>query len=292
MTKKYEQSLKDDEILCFYFYQYKANFSDNYVDKINSLNRFIEIIKNNIIPELYSIGAISNISHKRKFLYLDNFKSNDKYSKYFKEEEFYLDSLKLDLVKKINFFYKILEITLDNINVCNENTKFANKFIYIKEFFEKEDISNMQFYLESYGIRSIYIYEGNNKKYDLKKIDNNILLLLKTSEFIGAIASKYSIKNDFNTSNITIDDINYGFNLFLENRFKDIYSKIASLLYIAIESIDRYFSENFAVKRKDNKSKITLREIYDKKKLKFDNISKHKMLNFENVVLLNSLYEN
>ena len=292
MTKKYEQSLKDDEILCFYFYQYKANFSDNYVDKINSLNRFIEIIKNNIIPELYSIGAISNISHKRKFLYLDNFKSNNKYSKYFKEEEFYLDSLNLDLFKKINFFYKILEITLDNINVCNENTKFANKFIYIKEFIEKEDISNMQFYLESYGISSIYIYEGNNKKYDLKKIDNNILLLLKTSELIGAIASKYSIKNDFNTSNITIDDINYGFNLFLENRFKDIYSKIASLLYIAIESIDRYFSENFAVKRKDNKSKITLREIYDKKKLKFDNISKHKMLNFENVVLLNSLYEN
>ena len=37
MTKKYEQSLKDDEILCFYFYKYKANFSDNYVDKISKI---------------------------------------------------------------------------------------------------------------------------------------------------------------------------------------------------------------------------------------------------------------
>ena len=291
MTKKYDQALKDDEILCFYFYQYKANFNDdNYIDKKNDLKRFIEIINNNIIPELYSIGAISNISHKRKFLYLDFFKSNNNYSKFLKEEEFYSDGLTLNIAKKINFFSKIIEITLENINVINENTRFTNKFIDIKEFIEKGDIDNIGYYLESFAIRSIYIYEGNNKKIDLKKMDNNIIVLLKISEFIGTIASKYSIENNFNTSNMTLEDIIYGFNLFLENRFKDLYSKIASLLYIAIESIDRYFSEDFEIKNKDNKSKLTLKEIYKEKKSKFDKISGYKVLSFENVDLLNNLY--
>ena len=50
-------------------------------------------------------------------------------------------------------------------------------------------------------------------------MDNNILLLLKLSELIGAIACKYSIQNNFNTSEISFDDILYGFNLFLNNKF-------------------------------------------------------------------------
>ena len=291
-TQKYSQAINDNEILCFYFYQYKANFEDNnYLDKKKHLNRSIEIMENNIIPELYAIGAISNIIHKRKFLFLDYFTINKNYKKYLKEEEFYLDELTLNIAKKINLFYKIIEITLENINVCNEHTKFSNNFIRIEKIIEEKDKDNIYHYFESMGIRSIYIYEGNNKNIDFKKMDNNILILLKLSELIGAIACKYSIQNNFNSSGISLDDILYGFNLFLNNNFEEKYSKIAYFLLIQVKSIDKYFSEDFVNKNNNMKAKSTLKEIYKKKKLKFDKLSTNNLLNYENINLLNKLYE-
>ena len=61
----YENALKYDETLCFYFYQYKANYDS--INKIDNLNKFIELARNYIIPELYFIGTISNIINKRIF---------------------------------------------------------------------------------------------------------------------------------------------------------------------------------------------------------------------------------
>ena len=291
-TQKYSHAINDDEILCFYFYQYKANFEDkNYLDKKKDLNKSIEIIKNNIIPELYATGVISNITHRRKFLFLDNFNVNKGYEKYLKEEEFYLDELTLNIAKKINLFYKIIEITLENINVCDESTKFSNNFIRIAKLIEEKDIPNIYNYFESMGIRSVYFFEGNDKKIDFKIMDNNILLLLKLSELIGAIACRYSIENNFNTSNISFDDLIYGFNLFLNNKFEEIYSKIASFLFILVKSIDKYFSDEFVNKNKNIKSKLTLKEIYKEKKKKFDKLSVNKLLSYENIHLLNKLYE-
>jgi len=71
-TDEYDNSLKYDEITCFYFYEYRAYYNREYIKKIEDLNKFIEITKNCIIPELFSIGAISNISHKRNFLFMYN----------------------------------------------------------------------------------------------------------------------------------------------------------------------------------------------------------------------------
>ena len=122
-------------------------------------------------------------------------------------------------------------------------------------------------------------------------MDNNILILLKLSELIGAIACKYSIQNNFNSSGISLDDILYGFNLFLNNNFEEKYSKIAYFLLIQVKSIDKYFSEDFVNKNNNMKAKSTLKEIYKKKKLKFDKLSTNNLLNYENINLLNKLYE-
>ena len=286
---KYDNSLKYDEITCFYFYEYRAYFKGEYINKIEDLNKFIEITKSYIIPQLFSIGAISSISHKRNFLFMDELKGN-KFINDMKEDEYFSDTLILNIGKKINILYKIIDICKENIKICKEKKNIPNKFIQILEFCEDEDKNNIYEYFESLAIRSVYTF-NDNLEINKKSMDSNILLLLSLSEFIGAIACKYSIMNDFEISNISLDDIKEGFKMFLNDRFIEIYSNISTFLLIAAESIYKTFSKDFKFKR-NIKTKYSLQELYKQKKIKFDKLSGNQPLTYKNVNLLNKLYNN
>ena len=288
-TMKYDNSLKYDEILCFYFYEYRAYFDGDYINKIEDLNKFIEITKNCIIPELFSIGAISNISHKRNFLFMDELKGN-KFINFMKEDEYFSNALTLNIGKKINILYKIIDICKENIKICKEKKNISNKFIQILEFCEDEDKDNIYEYFENLAIDSVYIF-NDNLEINKKSMNSNILLLLSLSEFIGAIACKYSIMNDFEISNISLNDIKEGFKMFLNDRFIEIYSNIATFLLIAVESIYKNFSKDFKFKR-NKKTKYSLQDLYKQKKRIFDKLSGNQPLTYKNVNLLNQLYNN
>jgi hypothetical protein len=281
--------LKYDEILCFYFNEYKSYLDEDYVNKIEDLNKFIEITTNCIIPELFSIAAISNISHKRNFLFMDELKGN-KFINFMKEDEYFSNALTLNVGKKINILYKIIDICKENIKICEEKKNTPNNFFRILEFCEDEDKVNIYEYFENLAIRSVYSF-NDNLKINKKSMDSNILLLLSLSEFIGAIACKYSIMNDFEISNISLDDIKEGFKMFLNDRFIEIYSNIATFLLIAVESIYKNFSKDFKFKR-NKKTKYSLQDLYKQKKRIFDKLSGNQPLTYKNINLLNQLYNN
>ena len=90
----------------------------------------------------------------------------------------------MNISRKINIFYKLIDICTENIKICDENTKFLNKFLRMEEFCEDNEKVNIIRYFESLGIRSVYIYDGNKIEMDKKKIDENILLILFLSQFI------------------------------------------------------------------------------------------------------------
>ena len=60
------------------------------------------------------------------------------------------------------------------------------------------------------------------------------------------------LNNDFELTTTSLDDIIYGFNIFLNNRFEEIYSKIASFIYVAIESAGKYFANDFMIQIRKN----------------------------------------
>ena len=207
-----------------------------------------------------------------------------------KEDEYFSNDLTLNIGKKINILYKIIDICKENIKICEEKKNIQNKYFRISEFCEDEDKDNIYEYFENLVIRSVSSFNGN-LEIDKKSMDTNILLLLSLSEFIGAIACKYSIMNDFEISNISLDDIKEGFKMFLNDRFIEIYSNISTFLLIAAESIYKTFSKDFKFKR-NIKTKYSLQELYKQKKIKFDKLSGNQPLTYKNVNLLNKLYNN
>ena len=76
----------------------------------------------------------------------------------------------------------------------------------------------------------------------------------------------------------------------MNNKFSDIYTKISNSIFICIESIWKYFSNEFKIENK-KKTNYSFREFFIRKKRKFDNISNHQELNSINVKLLDKLYE-
>ena len=107
--------------------------------------------------------------------------------------------------------------------------------------------------------------------------------------FIEKAISKYT-NNDFELSTLTLDDIIYGFNIFLNSRFEEIYTKIATFIYIGIESAGKYIAIDFIIKNK-RKSQNSLKELYNKKKTKFDKLSLNKEISYNNIQLLDKLYK-
>ena len=287
----YDNSLNMDEILCFYYYQYKAYRETDYKKISEYLNKFIKLAKEFLIPELYSIGTISILVHKTQYLFKE-FLKGKKYETLMKQEEYYTDNLLLNIAKKIAIIQKIIKISEENIKLSDkEEGTFNRKIIRIEEFYgeNENEKENMDEYFDSLGMYTLWKFPENNIAID-KNIDPNIKMILSLSQFICVICSKYSIMNDFELSAISIDDVLFCFSSFLNNKFSDIYTKISNSIFICIESIWKYFSNEFKIENK-KKTNYSFREFFIRKKRKFDNISNHQELNSINVKLLDKLYE-